>query len=80
MEKYDVSYQQLYSWVKKYEQSGVEGLKDGRGRNKEPEELSETEQLKLRIKELEARNDFLEMQDAFAKKLKELEHRYGRSR
>lgn len=80
MEKYKVSYQQVYGWVKKYESKGAEGLKDGRGRNKEPEELSEAEKLRLEIKRLKARNEFLEMQDAFGKKLKELEQRYGRFR
>ena len=32
--KYNCSYSQVYSWVKKYERNGIEGLKDGRGRSK----------------------------------------------
>jgi transposase len=78
-EKYDVSYSQVYSWVKKYEKLGQEGLKDnrGRGKDKPEEELSEVGKLKLEIKRLKERNEFLEIQDAFGKKLKELEHRYG---
>ena len=80
MEKYGVSYQQVHGWVKKYEAKGADGLRDGRGRNKEPEELSETELLRLEIKKLKARNEFLEMQDAFGKKLEELERRCGRFR
>ena len=34
-ETYKVSYQQVYQWVKKYEDGGDEALKDKRGRKKE---------------------------------------------
>lgn len=78
MEKFGVSYPQVYAWVRKY-QSGQEGaLQDGRGRKKPVEELDEQERLKLRIKELEARNEYLEMENAFAKKLAEIERRKPR--
>ncbi|WP_338554180.1 helix-turn-helix domain-containing protein [Paenibacillus sp. KS-LC4] len=78
MEKFGVSYQQVYAWVRKY-QAGQEGaLQDGRGRKKPVEELGEQERLKLRIKELEARNEYLEMENAFAKKLAEIERRKPR--
>jgi len=80
IDKYKVSYKQIYSWVKKYQTRGEEALKDNRGRNKPVEELSEQEQLKLRIKELEARNQYLEMEIAFEKKLKEIRKRNTRSR
>ena len=30
IETYNISYQQIYSWVKKYEEKGVEGLRDRR--------------------------------------------------
>jgi transposase len=80
MEKYDISYQQVYSWVNKYKDGGAGALKDNRGRNKAVEELSETELLKLRIKELEARNEYLEMESAIEKKLEELQRRYGNIR
>lgn len=33
-EKYNVSYQQIYSWVRKYEELGVDGLIDRRGKRK----------------------------------------------
>jgi Transposase and inactivated derivatives len=75
IEKYDVSYQQVYSWVKKYQKHGEEGLKDQRGRKKSNESLTEEEQLKLRIKELEERNKYLEMENDFAKKLQEIQRR-----
>ncbi|MDT2276249.1 helix-turn-helix domain-containing protein [Paenibacillus larvae] len=67
MEKYDVSYSQVYAWVRKYKSGGEEALKDNRGRNKPAEELDDHERLKLRIKELEARNEYLEMENALAK-------------
>ncbi|WP_339314612.1 helix-turn-helix domain-containing protein [Paenibacillus sp. FSL R10-2734] len=68
IEKYSVSYQQVYLWVRKYKSNGEEALRDNRGRNKPVEELDEHERLKLRIKELEARNEYLEMENAFVKK------------
>jgi len=67
VEKYKVSYQQIYSWVNKYKESGFDALKDNRGKNKVPEKLTETGLLKLRIKELKARNEYLEMESAIEK-------------
>ena len=78
IEKYDVSYQQVYAWVRKYKSSGEEALKDNRGRNKPAEELDDYARLKLRIKELEARNEYLEMENDFAKKLEEIRRRNTR--
>ena len=77
MEKYDVSYQQVYSWVNKYKDGGSDALRDNRGRSKVPEELSELELLKLENKQLKARNEYLEMESAIEKKLEELRHRYA---
>lgn len=78
IEKYSISYQQVYLWVRKYKSDGEEALRDNRGRNKPVEELDDHERLKLRIKELEARNEYLEMENAFAKKLEEIERRNTR--
>lgn len=78
IEKYDVSYQQVYAWVRKYQEGSEMALKDNRGRNKPVEELDEHERLKLRIKELEARNEYLEMENDFAKKLAEIKRRTTR--
>ena len=50
IEKYGIFYQQVYSWVKKYQQHGEEALKDNRGRNRSSEFLTEEERLKLRVK------------------------------
>lgn len=69
MEKYDISYQQVYAWVRKYKSGGEAALKDNRGRIKFVKELDDHKRLKLRIKELEARNEYLEMENAFVKKL-----------
>jgi len=76
--KYGVSYQQVYAWVRKYQEGGEDALKDNRGRKKPVDELDEHERLKLRIKELEARNEYLEMENAFAKKLEEIKRRNTR--
>jgi transposase-like protein len=75
IETYGVSYQQVYSWVRKYKESGETALRDNRGRKKPEEELDDNERLKLRIKELEARNAYLEMESDFAKKLSEIQRR-----
>jgi transposase len=78
IEKYGVSYQQVYAWVRKYQAGREEALQDNRGRKKPVEELEEHERLKLRIKELEARNEYLEMENDFAKKLAEIKRRNTR--
>ncbi len=52
--KYQVSYQNVYNWVKKYEQVGYDGLQDRRGRRKAkqvsrtPEEEMAIEMAKLK--------------------------------
>ena len=73
VEKYHVSYQQIYAWVRKYEEGGVEKLADNRGRTKPESEMNEVEKLKAEIRLLEAKNRQLEIENAFIKKLKELE-------
>ena len=54
-ETYEVSYQQVYQWVKKYEDGGEEALKDKRGRKKEEAELSPEEKIQLEMKKLRKR-------------------------
>lgn len=73
IQTYGVSYNQIYSWVRKYEERGVDGLADGRGRTKPLEEMSEMERLRAENRLLRARNLDLEMENALIKKLKELE-------
>ena len=72
VETYNVSYQQIYSWVRKYEDGGVNKLKDNRGRTKPAEEMTEVEKLKAEMKILEAKNRQLEIENEFIKKLQEL--------
>lgn len=72
VETYNVSYQQIYAWVRKYEEGGVDKLKDNRGRTKPVEEMTEAEKLKAEMKILKAKNRQLEIENAFIKKLQEL--------
>jgi len=74
-EKYQVSYQQVYTWIKKYESNGVDGLLDRRGRKKPESEMSELEKLRVENKLLKAENKRKEMEMAFLKKLDEIERR-----
>ena len=73
IEKYGVSYQQIYSWVGKYEKNGVQGLEDKRGKHKAESELTEMEIMKAENRLLQAENRRLELENAILKKLKELE-------
>ncbi|EGO7772996.1 helix-turn-helix domain-containing protein [Enterococcus faecalis] len=75
IDKYDVSYQQVYVWVKKYKELGIAGLQNKLGRNQSIEELSEIEKLRLENAQLRNRNEYLEMEQAFAKKLQALKLR-----
>ena len=76
IQKYGVSYQQIYSWVRKYENKGAEGLLDKRGKRKPESEMTELELLKAKNRLLEAKNKRLEMENAVLKKLEELERRW----
>lgn len=46
-EQYGVSYQQVYRWVKKYQEHGELGLRDRGGRTKSEEELTGEDKLRL---------------------------------
>ena len=72
VESYQVSYQQIYSWVRKYEASGVDGLVDRRGKAKPEEKLTETERLRQENRMLQAMLKDKEMEIALLKKLREL--------
>jgi transposase-like protein len=76
-EKYQVSYQQVYSWIKKYENAGVSGLLDKRGCKKPLEEMSELEHLRVENRLLKAQNKQQEMEMNFLKKLDEIERGRG---
>lgn len=75
-EKYNVSYQQVYTWVKKYKALGKPGLEDRRGQRKKYQApRNEKEALEARIAQLEAENRLLKMERDLLKKVKELERR-----
>ena len=72
VETYQVSYQQIYSWVRKYEATGVDGLVDRRGKSKPEDELTEAERLRQENRMLQAKLKDKEMEIALLKKLREL--------
>ena len=72
VETYQVSYQQIYSWVRKYEAAGVDGLVDRRGKTKPKDELTEAERLRQENRMLQAKLKDKEMEIALLKKLREL--------
>lgn len=74
-QKYAVSYNQLYSWVRKYEEKGIEGLVDNRGRKKPESEMDENDRLRAENRVLKAENRRLEVELAIIKKLEEIERR-----
>lgn len=74
-QKYNVSYQQIYQWYHKYMDKGVDGLKDGRGRTRTEEEMSELEKLKAENRLLKAELENRKLENLFLKKVKEIERR-----
>lgn len=74
-EKYDVSYSQVYLWVKKYNKDGEEGLTDKRGHHKGNEEVDELERLRRENKRLKRQLEEEKMSVELLKKLKEFERR-----
>lgn len=74
--KYDVAYQQVYQWVRKYKKMGTVGLEDRRGHragtmpSRTPEE-----ELRDELARLKRENHWLQMENAVLKKLEELERR-----
>lgn len=76
MDKFNVSYQQIYLWVRKYEEKGIDGLIDRRGKSKPENELTELDRLKAENKMLAAKKRELEMEIDLIKKLQEVERRY----
>jgi len=72
---FQVSYQQVYQWTKKYEEGGLDALQDRRGRKKAEEELTEADKQKLAMKKLEFENERLRAENALLKKLQEFQRR-----
>lgn len=73
--KYKVSYQQVYGWIKKYNTNGYAALVDRRGKHKIYDELNESEKYAIQLKLLEAENKRLKMENDLLKKLEEIERR-----
>src|SRR5699024_2529963 len=75
LERFKVSYQQAYQYVKKYAAEGEYGLEDRRGRRKPDSELTEVDQLKRELEIERRKRKKVEVENAFLKKLEELERR-----
>ena len=74
--KHNVSYQQVYSWVKRFKDLGEAGLEDRRGRRKvDQEPRSEVEELKIKMAQLEHELYMTKMERDLLKKVKELERK-----
>ena len=74
-EKYGISYQQIYQWVRKYQEHGIDGLQDRRGKRKALENMTEIDRLRAELKMEQAKVKHLELENRVLKKLKEIERR-----
>ena len=73
--QYDVTYQQVYQWVRKFEDGGEASLEDRRGRMKSADELTPEDKLRLKIQQIERENERLRAENLLLKKLEEIERR-----
>lgn len=74
--KYQVSYQQVYTWVKKFSELGEAGLEDRRGkRTAQQQPRTEEEELKIKVAQLEHELYMTRMERDLLKKLEEVERR-----
>ena len=71
--RFEVSYSQVYSWVKKYRESGEEGLEDKRGHHKSDDEVDELERLRRENQRLKRQLEERDMLCELLKKVRELE-------
>lgn len=72
---YAVSYQQVYQWVRKFEENNEQGLGDRRGRTKPEEERTPEDELRFKIQQIERENERLHAENLLLKKLEEIERR-----
>ena len=72
---YDVSYSQVYDWVRKYLAKGEDALIDKRGHHKRDGEIDELEQLRRENRKLKRRLEEHEMTIELLKKVRELERK-----
>ncbi len=74
--QYDVSYQQVYTWVKKFKELGEVGLEDRRGQRTAQQEPRTTEEaLRVRLAQVEHELYMTKMERDLLKKLDEIERR-----
>ena len=74
--KFNVSYQQVYQWVKKYKEMGEAGLEDRRGkRKKDQTPRTELEKAQIEIERLKHELYMTKMERDLLKKLDEIERR-----
>ena len=71
--KYEVSYSQVYQWVRHYEEQGEAGLEDRRGKRKNDDEVDELERLRRENLRLKAKLQESERLNLLLKKVKEFE-------
>ena len=70
---YDVSYSQVYSWVKKFDNEGENSLVDKRGRHKQDDEVDELERLRRENIRLKRQLEEKDMLNELLKKVQEFE-------
>lgn len=75
-DKFSVSYQQARNYTVKYEDGGLDALRDRRGKRKEQDAFTEVDLLKAELKLEKAKRKQAEMEASFLKKLKEIERRW----
>ncbi len=71
--RYEVSYSQVYQWVRHYEERGEAGLEDRRGKRKSNDEVDELEQLRRENMRLKSKLQESERLNLLLKKVKEFE-------
>lgn len=77
VEKHKVSYQQAYTWVRRYEEHGVDGLLDRRGKRKDESAMTEVEKLRAELRITQAKLKRAEIENELLKKVEEIERRRG---
>ena len=74
--KFNVSYQQVYQWVKKYKEKGDAGLEDRRGKRlKDQTPRTREEELEVEVAKLKHELYMTQMERDLLKKLDEIERR-----
>ena len=72
---FDVTYSNVFNWVRKYKEKGEDGLSDRRGRRKKDEELDELGLLKKQLREKERELERAHLEIRLLKKVEEIERR-----